>query len=64
MKIDLEKLRKQIAKNKMTCTTLASKAGITKAALSRLMNKKTSPRPDTIGKLAEALNCEIEDITE
>ena len=64
MKISVEKLLKQVAKNQMSCSSLSKKSGISRVALSRIMNGKAIPRIDTIGKLAAALNCEIEDITE
>ena len=64
MKISVEKLLKQVAKNQMSCSSLSKKYGIIRVALYRIMNGKAIPRIDTIGKLAAALNCEIEDITE
>lgn len=64
MKIDVKKLQKLIAIKQETSASVAARAGISAQAFSAIMQQKSNPRPRTIGRIAAALNCEIEDITE
>lgn len=42
---------------------LSRKTGISRVAISNILNKKQkNPRIDTLKKIAEALNCKIEDL--
>jgi len=41
----------------------AAMAGISGPALSRIENGKRQPRPETLKKIADALGCQITDVT-
>lgn len=47
-------------KQGISVTELAKKSKLAKATVSRILNNKVSARPDTIGKIAQALNVDVE----
>lgn len=64
MRIDPLKLDKQIALKKLTVMELCEKANVSRPTLWKIRKGDNNTKLSTIGKLAEALGCEIEDITE
>ena len=62
MKIDKEKLQIAMGNAKMTTNQLALKSGISRISILAYMNNNRSPKPITIGKIAEALDVKVEDL--
>jgi transcriptional regulator with XRE-family HTH domain len=58
MNIDLRKLIKDSG---MSISELAKKIGITQANMSNIVSEKTKPRPETIEKIAKALDISVSD---
>lgn len=61
MQIDKTKLRLQMAKSDSSLSSMAEAMGLTRSALS-LMLKRNNMQPQSVGKIAKALNCEVEDL--
>ena len=61
MQIDKTKLRLQMAKSDNSLASMAEAMGLTRSALS-LMLKRNNMQPQSVGKIAKALNCEVEDL--
>jgi DNA-binding Xre family transcriptional regulator len=62
LNIDIEKLDIFAAQACMSFDGLAAKSGISTVTLSRLRRGKQEPRPHTVGKIAKALNVNVEDL--
>lgn len=62
MKIDTHKLSVEIARNYFSSEELSKNAGISRVTLQRLKSGKQVARPQTIGKLAKALEVKVEDL--
>jgi transcriptional regulator with XRE-family HTH domain len=62
MKSDVKKINLLRIKKGMSITELAQKSELAKATVSRVLSNKSCARLDTIGKLAKALNVEVEQI--
>lgn len=63
MEIDRIKIRYLIAKKKINVSKLSELSGLSRSAISKVINGQTpSPRPATIGMIAEALDVELEEI--
>lgn len=56
MKLNIERLNCLRIEQCLSITKLAEKAIISKATISRILNNQVTARPDTIGKIANALN--------
>lgn len=63
MRLDVTKVRLLMAKLLINQATLATKAGISKQTMSAVMNGRNC-RPELLGKIANALEVEPEDIIE
>lgn len=64
MKFSVKKFFLQLANNEMTITKLIKVSGISQKTLSCAKCGTQNPSPRTIGKLAKALNCKVEDLLE
>jgi DNA-binding XRE family transcriptional regulator len=64
MNIDNNKLNLAIAKSCMTMKNLANISGVNVTTLSRINTGKQAPSLRTIGKIAKALNLDVEDLIE
>lgn len=53
-----------LAKNCMTYSELSSKSGISRITIQKIINNKVDARPITIGKIAKALNVDVEELIE
>ncbi|ADZ84327.1 helix-turn-helix domain-containing protein [Cellulosilyticum lentocellum] len=62
MKIDTHKLSVEIARNCFSAEELSKCAGISRVTLQRLKSGRQVARPQTIGKLAKALEVKVEDL--
>ena len=62
MRISNEKLLIALANEGMLLKELAKKAGITMEALRNIRKGKSVPKPATIGKIAKALNVNVQEI--
>lgn len=62
MKIDTHKLSVEMARNCFSAEELAKYAGISRVTVQRLKSGKQVARPQTIGKLAKALQVQVEDL--
>lgn len=62
MRISNEKLLIALANEGMLLKELAEKAGITMEALRNIRKGKSVPKPATIGKIAKALNVNVQEI--
>jgi transcriptional regulator with XRE-family HTH domain len=61
MKIKILVWEERTRKN-ISLEELESMSGISSSTLNRIENGKTSPTLDKLGKIAEALNVEVEDL--
>lgn len=57
-----EKIQELRKEQKLSLRALAEKAGISKSTLSDIENCNTNPTTNTLNKLAEALNINLEDL--
>lgn len=64
MKLDLRKLNIAMAKKCITVTELAKKSALSRITLTKVTTNRTNPKPATIGKIAKALNIQVEDLLE
>lgn len=62
MIINISKLNLEMAKACMSTNDLADKAQVSRTSIGKLINGKTEPRPATVGKIAKALGCKVEDL--
>ncbi len=66
MRINPLKLERQIAISKLPMSALSEQSGISRQTLRNLIKgnhlTKGNNRPDTVGKLAECLACDISEI--
>lgn len=64
MNIDKNKLDLVMAKNCYSAEKLAAITGVSQVTIARLKRGVQNPRPQTIGKLAKALNVKVEELIE
>lgn len=64
MKLNNNKLLLTMANACMTIGELSKKSGVSKTALSNYTTGKSNPKPATLGKIARALDVEVEDLIE
>ncbi|MDD6666213.1 MAG: helix-turn-helix transcriptional regulator [Eubacterium coprostanoligenes] len=62
MKIDNEKLMIALANNGMMLKDLCKRAGLSENAFRAIRQGKSTPRPATLGRIAKALNVDVQDI--
>ena len=62
MKIDTHKLSVEMARNCWGAEQLSKNAGVSRVTLQRLKSGRQVARPQTIGKLAKALEVKVEDL--
>lgn len=62
MKLSRYKLSLEIARSCLSIEQLSQMAGISRVTLQRLKNSRQEARPQTIGKLAKALDIKVEDL--
>ena len=63
-RISHEKFLLALAKSEMTTSQLNEKSGVCRSTISKVMNGETNVRPVIVGKLAKALNVEVEQIVD
>lgn len=57
-------LETHLAKKCMTYSELSYKSGISRITIQKIVNGRTDARPITIGKIAKALNVNVEELIE
>lgn len=62
MKININKLLLAMANSCITIGELSNKSGVSRTALNNFTSGKGNPKPATIGKIAKALNVNVEDL--
>lgn len=62
-KIQTEQIKQQMLNKGYSISKLATKSKISKSTISRILNKVSNPRPETIYKIATTLDLEIKEIT-
>lgn len=62
MIIDIEKYNLLLAKNCLSVTNLSKLSGVSEVTLSRIRNGSQKARPQTIGKIARALDTTVENL--
>ncbi|KEI10822.1 hypothetical protein Z957_12295 [Clostridium sp. K25] len=62
MKINIEKLNWLRIEKGLSITKLAKKSKTSKATISRILRSKVKGRPDTIGKIAMALEVPVREL--
>ena len=62
MKLDIDKFNLFLAKQCFTINDLAEKSKVTRQALYNYIAEKRKPKPAIIGRIAKALQVEVEDI--
>lgn len=62
MKIDNEKIMLALANSGMMLKDLCKKAGLSENAFRSIRQGKSTPRPATLGRIAKALNVDVQDI--
>lgn len=63
VKLDSDKMILAMAKKQYNCARLANASGVSRATISYIRNGKTC-KPDIAGKLAEALDLQVEELIE
>lgn len=64
LSFSVKKLCVQLAKNVLTITELSRLSGVSRHTLTRLKSGTHELNTKIVGKLAKALNCEVEDLIE
>ncbi len=64
MNFSVKKFYIQLAKNELTITDLITLSGVSQKTLSSAKCGTQNPSPKTVGKLARALKCKVEDLLE
>ena len=63
LKIDSKKLLMAVSAAALTVKGAAEKAGLSVGLVSKMLNgHSVNVRPSTVGKLAKALECKVEDL--
>ena len=62
MNIDKSKLDLAMAKECCTAEKLAKLTGVSQVTLARIKRGVQEPRPATVGKIAKALNVQVEEL--
>ena len=62
MKLDVYKFEKVLADNGMTLKELYAKSNVSDRAFLNIRKGVSNPRPATIGRIAKALNVDVQDI--
>lgn len=57
------RLKDQMQEQGMTQAMLASATGLTKSAISQIVNGLVDPRPATLRRISECLHCTVENLT-
>ena len=64
MMISVEKLDLLLANNIIPIQKLSEDSGVSRVTIARMRSGTQKARPQTIGKLAKALGCKVEDLLE
>lgn len=64
LKFSNTKYKDQLLLNGMTSKAVAETTGLTEVTISRALVGKSKPKPQTIAKIAKALNCTVADLLE
>lgn len=65
MKISRNKFQIRLANTMKPMQVLIDNSNVSKTVVSNILNgRKTTVRPSTVGKLAKALGCKVEDLLE
>lgn len=64
MKLNIDKFNLEMANACISINDLAEKADVSRISIGRFISGKTEPRPATVGKIAKALGCKVEDLIE
>jgi transcriptional regulator with XRE-family HTH domain len=64
LKLNTSKLLLAMANACITTTNLAEKSNVSRVAITRFTTGKSNPKPQTIGKIAKALNVKVEELIE
>lgn len=64
MKVDTRKFIIALGNAKMTVHQLSTETGLAVATISKIKNGQRSARPDSLGKIAEALKVRVEDLVD
>lgn len=62
MRISIEKFNLILANRAITINQLSENSKVSRVTISRIKSGTQKARPHTIGKLAKALNCKVEDL--
>lgn len=62
MKINVSKLNLEMAKACMSTNDLADKSQVSRTSIGKFIGGKSEPRPVTVGKIAKAIGCKVEDL--
>lgn len=62
LRISSDKFLLALARSGMTTTELKEKSGVGRNTISKIINSETTVRPVVVGKLAKALNVQVEQI--
>lgn len=62
MKLDKQKVKYRMACQFLNMEELQRRSGISRATVYNVVNGRTEPKPDTLRKLCDALECKPQDI--
>lgn len=62
VKLNLNTLKLAVTKSGYSVNEIAERTGLARQTISRLLNNEKAVRPSTAGKLAKALEIEVESI--
>lgn len=51
-----------IGRSGLTCKTLSERSGIHRTTISLMLNARRRPKPETLKRLARALDCTVDEI--
>lgn len=64
MKLNLSNLEKNLAQKIFTSKMLAEKSGLSETTISRIKRGAQNAKPETIGKIAQALGVDVDELLE
>ncbi|WP_317853958.1 helix-turn-helix transcriptional regulator [Chakrabartyella piscis] len=64
MKVNIQKLTVALANKCFSINDLAEQSNVSRISIGKLISGKVEPRTATVGKIAKALDCKVEDLVE
>ena len=62
MKVDVDKMKRLMVMNGMSGKALANAIGVSTTAVYKVLHGQNQPKPSTLMKICETLNCDPDDL--